>query len=178
MKKPLISDGYGQALSDIIDVLKAGLDDCSIDATEDSLLVRLRDYLLTTDKGLALVGQQYGMIVDNDDICIDLLFYHIPFQCYFVVELMPCSCSPKDASQLNYYLTIVDHMLNSPDEKPSIGLLVNRDGANITAKYIVQNGETYQNVFSCALIGDEELPEALKACLPSTEKIEHVLSEH
>lgn len=176
MKKPLISDGYGQAISDIIDVLKAGLDDCSIDDAEDSLLVRLRDYLLTTDKGLALVGQQYSMIVDNDEISIDLLFYHIPFQCYFVVELMPCSCSPGDASQLNYYLTIVDHMLNSPCENPSIGLLVNRDDANITAKYIVRNDETSQNVFSCALIGDDEMPEALRACLPSTKKIAQVLS--
>lgn len=170
MKKLLIPHGYNKALSDSI---KTELADCG---AEDNLLARLKDYLMSVDKGLALVGQQYFMLVDNDEICIDLLFYHIPLQRYLVVELMLCGCSPNDASQLNYYLAIVDHMLNSPEEKPSIGLMINKDGANITAKYVIRNKETAQNVFSCALVGDEEMSETLKEYLPSTKKIERAFS--
>ena len=177
MKKPLIPKGYRQTVSDIIDVLKTGLDDCSVDDAEDSLLARLRDYLLATNKGLALVGQQYKMIVDNDQVTIDLLFYHIPLQRYYLVELMPCSCSPSEASQLSYYLAIVDHMLNSPYDKPSIGLLVASDGARLTAKYIVRNKETSPSVFNCTLLDDEGLSESLREYLPSTEKIGSVFSE-
>ncbi len=177
MKNPLIPKGYRQTVSDIINVLKAGLDDCSVDDAEDSLLARLRDYLLTTNKGLALVGQQYKMIVDNDQIIIDLLFYHISLQRYFVVELMPCSCSPSEASQLSYYLGIVDHMLNSPCDKPSIGLLITSDGSRLIAKYIVRNKETSPSVFNCTLIDDKGLSESLREHLPSTEKIGSVFSE-
>ena len=182
MKKSLSPDVYTQTLSEILEVIKTapGFDelfDCSVDASEDSLLTRLRNYLIEVDKGLALVGQQYHMKVDNDDISIDLLFYHILFKCYIVVELMPCSCSPKDASQLNYYLAIVDHMLSSPVDNPAIGLLINKDGPRITARYALRDEKSAQKVFSCALIDDEELPEVLQQFLPSCESIEEVLME-
>ena len=103
MKKPLYSNGYSQTLYDIIDVLKTGLDDCSIDDAEDSLLVRLRDYLLATDKGLALLGQQYGMTVDNDEISIDLLFYPV-----FLVEEPPCR-TPLHLACHRTILKVTDH---------------------------------------------------------------------
>ncbi len=176
MKKSLGPDVYTQTISEILEVIKTApgfndLFDCKVDDAEDSLLARLRNYLMSVNKGFALVGQHYPLTIDNDHLSIDLLFYHILFKCYFVVELLPCACTPKDASQLNYALSIVDHLLNSPDDNPAIGLLINKDGPTITARYALRD----EKGFSCILVDDADLPEAMHPFLPTCENIENAL---
>ncbi len=171
MKKSLIITST-QSIADLVHVIAATEDEPSDCSTEDDLLVTLRDYVLSLDMSLILVGQHYPLTVDNDMIIIDLLFYHHIFHCYFVVEVMTCTCSPKDASQLVYNLAVVDHLLASPADKPSIGLFIHQKRKKVTARYAIRTEET---ALTCTLVNDQGLPEVVRGLLPSTFQLEAAL---
>jgi hypothetical protein len=93
-------------------------------AIETGLVRHVTRFLLELGSGFAFVGRQYRLEVEGDEFFIDLLFYHTRLKCYVVVELKATEFKPEHAGQLNFYLTAVDRQVKSPDDKPTIGLLL------------------------------------------------------
>ena len=91
---------------------------------EQELMDHIQSFLLELGKGFAFLGRQYHLEVSNKDFYIDLLFYHINLRCFVVVELKAGEFEPKDAGQLNFYLTTIDKTLKHKDDNPTIGLLL------------------------------------------------------
>ena len=58
---------------------------------------------------------------------IDMLFYHIRLKCYVVVELKAVSFETEFAEKLNFYVNAVNELIRTPDENPTIGLLICKD---------------------------------------------------
>ena len=58
---------------------------------------------------------------------IDMLFYHIRLKCYVVVELKAVSFEPEFAGKLNFYVNAVNELIRTPDENPTVGLLISKD---------------------------------------------------
>ncbi len=54
---------------------------------ENQLVQHITKFLLELGKGFAFVGQQYHLVIADNDYYIDLLFYHTRLKCYVVVEL-------------------------------------------------------------------------------------------
>jgi hypothetical protein len=93
-------------------------------ALKRNLTRNITDLLLALGKGFAFIGRQQHLKVGNQDFYIDLLFYHVKLHCYIVVELKTDNFKPEYAGKLNFYLSAVDSLLNSENDKPSIGLLL------------------------------------------------------
>lgn len=55
---------------------------------ENQLTQHITRFLLELGKGFAFIGRQYNIQLNKKEYFIDLLFYHIPMQCYVVVELL------------------------------------------------------------------------------------------
>ena len=102
---------------------------------EKSLTSKITDFLLEMGRGFAYIGRQYHISVDGDDYYIDLLMYHLKLHCYVVVELKAVEFRPEFVSKLNFYISAVDDIVKSPEDKPTIGLLLCRTQPMGIAQY-------------------------------------------
>ncbi len=105
---------------------------------EIGLIGNVEKLLLELGKGFALVGRQYHLEVDEEDYYVDLLFYHTKLKCYVVVELKARAFNPRDAGQLNFYLSAVDDLVRDKDDNPTIGLLLCKSKKKFTAEYALR----------------------------------------
>lgn len=137
---------------------------------ETGLVRHITQFLLELGAGFAFVGRQYRLEVDGDEFFIDLLFYHTRLKCYVVVELKATAFKPEHAGQLNFYLAAVDAQIKSPDDKPTIGLLLCKQQKRLVAEYALSGIEKPIGVAEYQLLRD--LPENLGRDLPSIEQIE------
>lgn len=140
---------------------------------ENQLTEHITRFLLELGKGFAFVGKQYQMQLGEKEYFIDLLFYHIPMQCYVVVELKNRDFEPEYAGKLNFYLTLIDKTLKRPTENPTIGILLCRGKNNLEVEYALQGIDKPMGVSEFKL--SEILPDNLKSSLPSIEELEEEL---
>jgi len=54
---------------------------------ECSLLEQITRFLLELGSGFIYMGQQVPLVVGDQDLHLDLLFYHVRLRAYVVVEL-------------------------------------------------------------------------------------------
>ncbi|MFY7992074.1 MAG: PDDEXK nuclease domain-containing protein [Bacteriovoracaceae bacterium] len=140
---------------------------------EKSLVDHIQKFLLELGSGFAYVGRQVHLDVGGDDFYLDLLFYHIRLHCYVVVELKADKFKPEYAGQLNFYLTAVDKQLKTPEDNPTIGILLCKTKNKVVAEYALKDISKPMGI-SEYRIGDA-IPEKIKTALPSIEELEQEL---
>ncbi len=141
---------------------------------ENALIRHITRFLLELGAGFAFVGRQFRLEVAGEEFFIDLLFYHTRLKCYVVVELKAHSFKPEHAGQLNFYLSALDAQVKTPDDKPTIGLLLCRTQNRLVAEYALSGIDKPIGVAEYQLV--RALPEPLDTSLPSIEEIEAELS--
>lgn len=77
--------------------------------------------------------------------------------------------------KLNFYLAAVDDLLKSPENNPSIGLLLCQKKSQVIAEYALKRTDGPIGIAEYRLL--HELPKELINDLPSTEILESKLSE-
>ena len=141
---------------------------------ENGLIRHITRFLLELGAGFAFVGRQFRLEVAGDEFFIDLLFYHTRLKCYVVVELKATDFKPEHAGQLNFYLAAVDAQVKTPDDRPTIGLLLCKQQNRLVAEYALSGIDKPIGVAEYQLLRD--LPDALGQSLPSIADIEAELS--
>ena len=106
---------------------------------EKSMIERIRDVLLELGNGWSFMGNQYKIMVGDEEYRIDLLFYNTKLKCYVVVELKATKFVPEYAGKMNFYLSAVDDLLKSDSDNPSIGLILCKDKNRFTAQYSLKD---------------------------------------
>ncbi len=139
---------------------------------EQGLIDNVQKLLLEFGKGFSLVGRQYHLGIQDKDFYIDLLFYHIKLRCYVVVELKAREFDPRDTGQLSFYLSVVDEQLCSPDDKPTIGLILCRTKNNFVAEYALRKINAPIGIASYTTEIFKKLPKNFKSSLPTVEELE------
>ncbi len=157
----------------LFDFLGLG-DDAHEREIEDGLIRHITRFLLELGAGFAFVGRQFRLEVAGDEFFIDLLFYHTRLKCYVVIELKATAFKPEHAGQLNFYLAAVDAQIKTPDDKPTIGLLLCKKQNRLVAEYALSGIDKPIGVAEYQLLRD--LPEILGKSLPSIEEIEAELA--
>lgn len=136
---------------------------------EKSLAAKVTDFLLEMGRGFAFVGRQYHVSVDGDDYYIDLLMYHLKLHCYVVVELKVVEFIPEFVSKLNFYISAVDEYVKSPEDKPTIGLLLCRTKSDKKARFALRG---ITQPMGIAQYETEKLFADVASSLPQIEDIE------
>jgi len=142
---------------------------------ENQLIDNITRFLLELGKGFAFIGRQYRLELNEKEYFIDLLFYHIPMQCYVVAEIKNRDFEPEYAGKLNFYLTLIDRTLKRPHENPTIGILLCRGKDNLEVEYALQDIHKPMGVSEFKLA--EVLPDNLKSSLPSVQELEEELKK-
>lgn len=137
-------------------------------ALEDALEQNITRFLLELGTGFAFIGRQKEIVVSGKTRKIDMLFYHIRLKCYVVVELKAVSFEPEFAGKLNFYVNAVNDLIRTPDENPTIGLLICKDKDQTEVQWAFQGIQTPMGVASYDNIKLEEI----KKQLPTEKEIQ------
>ena len=103
------------------------------EALETELEKQLTRFLLELGTGFAYMGRQKQLTIAGKTRKLDMLFFHIPLNCYVVIELKAVPFQPEFAGKLNFYVNAVDDLIKTPAQNPTIGLLIcsNKDETEV-----------------------------------------------
>ena len=128
---------------------------------------QLTRFLLELGTGFAYMGRQRQIVVAGKARKMDMLFFHIPLNCYIVVELKAVPFQPEFAGKLNFYVNAVDELIKTPSQNPTIGLLICSNKDETEVQYAFRGVQTPMGVASYDNIQIKKIQEQL----PSVEEL-------
>ena len=135
---------------------------------ETELEKHLTRFLLELGTGFAYLGRQKQIIVAGKTRRLDMLFFHIPLNCYIVVELKAVPFQPEFAGKLNFYVNAVDDLIKTPSQNPTIGLLICSSKDKTEVQYSFHGIQTPMGVASY----DNVQVKMIQDLLPSVEELQ------
>lgn len=143
---------------------------------ENSLMQNITRFLLELGTGFAFIGRQVPLVVGDETVYPDLLFYHLELHCYVVVELKVTKFKGEHLGQLGVYVSAVNHSKKKPTDNPTIGLLICKTKNNVMAQYALES--TNQPIGISEYQLSQLMPENIQSQLPTIEDIEATLSDN
>ena len=113
---------------------------------ETAIISHLEHFLLELGKGFLFEARQKRFTFDEDHFFVDLVFYNRLLRCYVIIDLKLDKLTHQDLGQMQMYVNYFDRYVKTPDENPTIGILLCQEkkdaiveltlppGANIHAK--------------------------------------------
>ena len=134
---------------------------------ETAIEHQMTRFLLELGTGWAFVGLQKEIVIAGKTRRLDLLFYHIQYRFYLVIELKVKAFEPEFAGKLNFYVNAVNDLIRTENDNPTIGLLICTDMDRTEVQYALQGIETPIGVATYSNVKIEDI----RAALPTTEQI-------
>ncbi len=138
---------------------------------ENALINHIKKFTLELGRGFAYVGNQYNLLVEDDDYFLDLLFYNYHLRCFVLFELKVGEFKPEYTGKLNFYINTVDAQMKGVDDKPTIGVLLCKTPNKTVVKYSLKGINTPMGVAEYKL-----LPENIKSEMPTIKELERELN--
>lgn len=91
---------------------------------EQALITHLQKFLLELGNGFTFVARQKRILIEDDEFFADLVFYNRLLRCFVVIELKTEKLTHQDLGQLQMYANYYDRVEKTPDENPTIGILL------------------------------------------------------
>ena len=139
---------------------------------EDGLVGRIQETLLAFGHGFAFVGRQYPLEIDGDTFYVDLLFYHLPSHRFIAVDLKADHFKAEYTGQMNFYLAAIDDIIKTPQDNPSIGLILCKKKSRIKAEYALRDLNKLMSVAEYSINDETILSKTKQNLLPPIEEIE------
>jgi predicted nuclease of restriction endonuclease-like (RecB) superfamily len=139
---------------------------------EKALTAHVEKFLLELGQGFAFVGRQMVMEVGDSEFRLDLLFYHLKLRCYVVIELKTEKLEPGHVSQLGFYVSVVDDVMRTEEDRPTIGLLLVKQKNRLVAEYCLRTSVQPLGIAEWQYELQRTLPSELVSSLPTIEEIE------
>ena len=141
------------------------------ESLETELELHLTRFLLELGVGFAYLGRQRQIVVAGKTRRLDMLFFHIPLNCYVVVELKTVPFQPEFAGKLNFYVSAVDDLIRTPSQNPTIGLLICSNKDETEVQYAFRGLTTPIGVSSYDNVQIKKLEEQLPTVEELTKRI-------
>lgn len=145
---------------------------------EQGLIDHIQKLLMEFGRGFAFIGRQCELVLDDRELIIDLLFYHVVLHCYVVVELKTVRFEPEFAGKMNFYLGAVDRLLKKENDNPTIGLILCKSKSKIEVEVALQDINKPIGVSDYIVAIKQGLPKELASSLPTIEEIEAELKQN
>lgn len=131
---------------------------------ETAIINHLQSFLLEFGKGFAFVARQQHIVTDTHDFFIDLVFYNYLLKCFVIIELKTDELTHQDIGQLDMYVRMYDDLKRSPDDNPTIGILLCSEKDETIVKYSVLNDQNnlFASKYLLYLPKEEELKQLIE----------------
>lgn len=141
------------------------------EALETELEAQLTRFLLELGTGFAYLGRQKQIVVAGKTRKLDMLFFHIPLNCYVVVELKAVPFQPEFAGKLNFYVSAIDDLIKTESQNPTIGLLICSNKDETEVQYAFRGLQTPIGVASYNNVQIKKIQEQLPSVEELTKRI-------
>ncbi|MEB2782150.1 PDDEXK nuclease domain-containing protein [Algoriphagus sp. C2-6-M1] len=161
-----------QYLLDYVNV-EDGDDEIDERVLERELVLNIKKFLMSLGNDFSFMGNQYRILVEEDEYFIDLLFFHRGLQSLIAFELKRGKFKPEYIGKMNFYLSALDDLVRKPHENPSIGIILCKEKDQKKVEYSFRDFSkplgvaTYQT--------SETLPPQLKDALPDAETLKKLM---
>lgn len=140
-----------------------------------ALLKNITEFLVELGTGFAYVGKEYCLQIGTKEKFIDLLFFHIPLNCYVVIEVKIGEFDAPDVGQLGTYVVACNHILKQECHNPTIGLLICKNKDNLLAQYALESSNQPIGISEFEL--EKLYPTQVEGMIPTIEEIEDKLAD-
>lgn len=121
------------------------------------------------------MGREKRLIYADEEIFIDLLFYHRGFHSMVAVELKMGKFRASYLGQLALYLSVLDKLEKKPDENPTIGLLLCEEMNKPFVQLAVQDISKPIGIATYKTL--RSIPKPYKTLAPVIEGVRQVLAQ-
>jgi len=104
---------------------------------EQALIDNLQKFLMELGKGFSFVARQKRITIEGDHYYVDLVFYNYMLKCFVVIDLKTGKLSYQDIGQIDFYVRYFDDQIKSPEDNPTLGIILCADKNKTMAKYSV-----------------------------------------
>lgn len=164
----LFKDEY---LLDFINIENPGEEDERM--IENEIVRNIKRFILTIGNDFAFMGNQFRLVVEEQEYFIDLLFFNRKLQCLVAFELKTGKFKPEYLGKMNFYLSVLDETLKQPHENPSIGIILCKEKNNKIIEYSFRDFNKAMGVATYKT--SHEIPEQFKETLPNAETLKKLL---
>ena len=121
----------------------------------------------------AFMGNQYRLLVENEEYFLDLLFFNRKLQSLVVFELKTGKFKPEYLGKMNFYLSALDEYIKQPHENPSIGIILCKEKNNKIVEFSFRDFNKAMGVSTYKT--STKLPSAYKGIIPDVEVLKKLM---
>jgi predicted nuclease of restriction endonuclease-like (RecB) superfamily len=151
-------------------------DDYDEQDVEAEIVANIKKIIMTFGDGFCFIGDQYRIIVEDEESFVDLLFFNRDLQCLVAVELKRNRVEPADLGQLNYYLSALDRYDKRPDENKSIGIILCKEMNKTKVELAVQDFGKPTGIATYTI--GNEIPAQYRSLIPVIDGIQQILENN
>jgi predicted nuclease of restriction endonuclease-like (RecB) superfamily len=140
---------------------------------ESEIVQNIRKFIMSLGKDFSFIGNQYRLIVEEQEYVIDLLFFNRQLQSLIAIELKRGDFKPEYLGKMNFYLSALDDLARLPHENPSIGIILCKSKNQRIVEYAFRDMTKPMGVATYKTAS--ELPPEYKNVLPDAEKLKEFL---
>lgn len=105
---------------------------------EKKLVEKIKCFILELGRGFSFIGNQYRLEYNNKEYVIDMLFFNRHLRSLIAIELKMGEFIPEYAGKMNMYLNLLDRLVKTADENPSIGIILCASKDNVDVEIALQ----------------------------------------
>ncbi len=121
----------------------------------------------------SFIGNQYRLMIDDDEFFIDLLFYNRKVQSLVAVELKKGKFKAEYVGKMNLYLSALDEYVKQPHENPSIGIILCKEKNNKVVEFAFR--DTSKPMGVAIYKTANELPKEYRNILPDADALKELM---
>lgn len=140
---------------------------------ESAIVANIRKFIMSLGKDFSFIGNQYRLIVEEQEYFIDLLFFNRQLQCLVAIELKRGDFKPEYLGKMNFYLSALDDLVRLSHENRSIGIILCKSQKQNIVEYAFRDMTKPMGVATYKVAS--ELPDKYKGILPDAEQLKKLL---
>ena len=140
---------------------------------ESEVISNIRKFIMSLGKDFSFIGNQYRMIISEQEYFVDLLFFNRQLQCLVAFELKRGKFKPEYMGKMNFYLSALDDLVRLLHENPSIGIILCKSQNDKVVEYAFKDTTKPMGVATYKTA--TELPPEYKDILPDAERLKELL---
>lgn len=140
---------------------------------EQEIVLNIKKFLMSLGNEFSFLGNQYRLVVEEEEYFIDLLFFHRGLQALVAFELKTGKFKPEYIGKMNFYLSALDDLVRLPHENASIGIILCKEKNDKKVEYSFRDFSKPMGVATYKTT--EKLPRELQKALPDAETLKRLM---
>ena len=140
---------------------------------EKAIIQNIKKFIMALGPDFSFIGNQYRLIIEEEEFFIDLLFFNRKIQSLVAIELKKGKFKAEYAGKMNLYLSALDEYVKQEHENPSIGIILCKEKNNKIVEFAFRDTSKPMGVVTYKT--SDELPEKYKNILPDIDRLKELM---